>query len=287
MKISNSALASELEIRFQVGDNFSRTFVFWQDVAKTIPLDITAKTFSIKVLTGGRSVILDFDDYVIHDTQKLTFSKDYTDMNINGGVYYTWEMKEIGDTVFSIMYGPFFGIVDGGGSCASNVDVVINNCTATIDVIATVPSSGGSSGITKQTFSQTSLILDDNGNYYLPLTDTPISLISNGVSVPGFTYDKSFSPARLYGFSGNYTQSIEVVTYSSSATGITEQDFNQTSLNIDDNGNWYLELLTGTAILVISNDASLPGFTYDNNFDIPRVYGFSDNYTQDIIITTV
>lgn len=207
-KISNSALAAELSIRFQIGDDFERIFKFWTDADKTIPLDITAKIFSIKVLTGGRSVLLDFDDYVITAPNILTIAKTHSEMNIPSNTY-TWEFKEIDDTVFSIMWGSFFGVVDGGGECLSNVDVVVNNCVATIDVICTIPPSGG--GGIDEPFDQSELIIDGNGNWYLELiTGKPVLVMSNDVSIPGFTYDKSFSPSRLYGFSGNYTQEIIV-----------------------------------------------------------------------------
>lgn len=147
-KISNSALAAELNIRLQAGDDFSRVFKFWTDITKTVPVDITDKEFSIKVLTSGRSIILQFLDYVIAAPNILTISKDFTEMNIPGGIHYLWEMKQIGETVFSVMYGDFFVVIDGSGECSQGIDVVVNNCVVTIDVICTIPASGG--GISPQ-----------------------------------------------------------------------------------------------------------------------------------------
>lgn len=137
-KTSNSAFAAELPIRFQIGDDFKRVFKFWTDADKTIPLDITAKVFSIKVLTGGRSVLLDFDDYVITAPNILTIVKTYSEMNIQSNTF-TWELKEIGETVFSIFWGPFFGVIDGGAPCLNNTQ--ISTCMGTIDVIAVIPPS--------------------------------------------------------------------------------------------------------------------------------------------------
>lgn len=142
IKISNSAFASRLDIRFQVGDNFIRIFKFWSDAEKTIPFDITAKSFSIKALTSGRTVVLDFSDYTITDTNILTISKDFEDMDISDGIYYIWEMKEIGETVFSILYGDFIIAVDEE-DINTDTDIIINNAVATIDIIATIPQSSG------------------------------------------------------------------------------------------------------------------------------------------------
>lgn len=67
--------------------------------------------------------------------------------------------------------------------------------------------------------SQANLVDAGGGNYYLPFTDNsnapiyngqvPVSVTVNGVSFT-FTFDETFTPSRIYGFSNNDTQTIVV-----------------------------------------------------------------------------
>lgn len=73
--------------------------------------------------------------------------------------------------------------------------------------------SGGTSGAINILFTQADLLQDGNGSWYLPLMlpigRVPIYTSSNNISF-NFTYDDTFTPARLYGFGNNDTQSILV-----------------------------------------------------------------------------
>jgi hypothetical protein len=91
-----------------------------------------------------------------------------------------------------------------------------------VRIAGKAPSSGNSGSSTPGggnastlTFNQSNLLEDGtgSGNWYLPLVigvnQNPIFTTSNGVSLSA-TYDKTFSPNRLYGFANNDTQVIKV-----------------------------------------------------------------------------
>ncbi len=71
----------------------------------------------------------------------------------------------------------------------------------------------GSSGTISLSFTQASLLGNDDDGWYLPLTlptnRVPVYLSSNGITLP-VAYDTNFSPARLTGFANNETQTIIV-----------------------------------------------------------------------------
>ncbi len=67
-------------------------------------------------------------------------------------------------------------------------------------------------------YDQSKLLQDTSGSWYLPFLDiagtpitnrVPVLVLSNGDAF-GFTFTKNFTPNRIYGFSGNYAQTIEV-----------------------------------------------------------------------------
>ena len=63
-------------------------------------------------------------------------------------------------------------------------------------------------------FDQSNLIDADppNGNWYLPYagSKTPIELLINDVQTGAVQIDYSFTPARIYGFASNATQTIQL-----------------------------------------------------------------------------
>lgn len=78
--------------------------------------------------------------------------------------------------------------------------------------ISGTPAAGGGGSI-PFTFTDANLLQDGNGSWYLPLVlptgKSPVFTNVNGVSL-ATTYDTTFSPARLYGFANNSTQTIIV-----------------------------------------------------------------------------
>lgn len=70
--------------------------------------------------------------------------------------------------------------------------------------------------------TQADLIEDGvgTGNWYLPYLDNsgnpitngivPVSVLTNGISLPASGYDATFTPQRIYGFTGSYSQVIVI-----------------------------------------------------------------------------
>jgi hypothetical protein len=164
--LSNSAIAAQLNIRAQKGDNFERVFKFWTDSSKTVPIDITDIQFLIQVLSSNQSIILDFTP-VITAPNILTISQTNTAMNIPA-ISYSWYIKEIGTNTLTIISG-YFQLVDGAGNCeSSDLDVVINNCEQTIDVDAII---GGNSIITPE---EISIAAGDANPTFIDISEHPL-----------------------------------------------------------------------------------------------------------------
>lgn len=89
------------------------------------------------------------------------------------------------------------------------------NATGYVQISGIAPGSGSSgSGASVITFNftQSDLVLDGDGAYYLPISignKTILSVYVNGVQISA-TLDTNFTPNRLYGFANNDTQSIIV-----------------------------------------------------------------------------
>ncbi len=63
-------------------------------------------------------------------------------------------------------------------------------------------------------YTQANLVSDGQGGYYLPLTGgnglTVVSVTINNVGQSGYTPDYTVTPAKLYGFANNTTQTIVI-----------------------------------------------------------------------------
>lgn len=75
--------------------------------------------------------------------------------------------------------------------------------------------SGGGQGYQPFPFSDTNLVDDGDGGFYLPLNGIPTTkrpnfVESNEVQVVGLRYDGTYTPARIYGFGNN--DSPQVIT---------------------------------------------------------------------------
>lgn len=108
--------AVKVPITCKRGNTFILDYLrFWQDAAKTVPLDITGYTFKmeVKVKEVG-TVILTFSgsDFTISATNKLEITKDATDMLVDaspiGDPYeYDLVMTDLSSNVTTIIYGDF------------------------------------------------------------------------------------------------------------------------------------------------------------------------------------
>lgn len=110
--VSNSSIAVCHDIICKKGDTFFREFRYWQDVDKTIPVDITSSTFAMDVIENkNRKPVLSFEigsGFTITAPNILTASKTATQMDIPEGNYKYDLQKTLGDgTVITIQKGIF------------------------------------------------------------------------------------------------------------------------------------------------------------------------------------
>jgi hypothetical protein len=109
---SNSSVASIHHIICYKGDSFARIFKFWQDDAKTQPLDITTSTFKVEVRNKvNKRTVLSFTSgagLTIQNVNELVLSKSKTEMQIDAGVYQYDVQRTLATTeVITIIRGDF------------------------------------------------------------------------------------------------------------------------------------------------------------------------------------
>jgi hypothetical protein len=106
---STSNVAEKVNFKVIRGDSFTRDIVFWQDDAKTVPLDVTAFTFELVAKNCDGNTALKFNDdagITRPDTQTLRLSKTAGEMNLPAGGY-EYTFKRTSDVTVTLMYGVF------------------------------------------------------------------------------------------------------------------------------------------------------------------------------------
>lgn len=110
----NLTNAAPVAITCKRGDTFlMQTLRFWQDEARTIPLDITGYGFAMQVKDSDGEVVLTFAgalEFVIANTNELTITKSAEDMKVpaspSGQPYiFDCEMTDTNDVVTTIIKG--------------------------------------------------------------------------------------------------------------------------------------------------------------------------------------
>lgn len=115
---SNSAIAAEHNIICYRGDTFERVFVYWQDAAKTNPLNLSGSTFKINVIEENADFPFPILTFVIGSgltitaPNILTMAKTAVQMEVAPGVYKYDIQKTTGVNVVTIMFGLFTIIKD-------------------------------------------------------------------------------------------------------------------------------------------------------------------------------
>lgn len=109
---SSTSIAAAHDITCKRGDNFLMLFKYWQDDAKTIPLDISAASFKMDVVnTKKQSTVLNFatggSGMTIANTNELTLTKTAVQMQVEAGVYVYDLQKTVSGVVQTIMKGSF------------------------------------------------------------------------------------------------------------------------------------------------------------------------------------
>ena len=109
---SNSSIATTHNIICKRGDTFLRELKFWSDKAKTIPVDITANEFLMKVIGNGCSEpeILLFtmtDGFSITAPNILTLSKSADQMKKQAATYKFDLQQTSAGIVTTIIQGKF------------------------------------------------------------------------------------------------------------------------------------------------------------------------------------
>lgn len=108
----NTAIAAVQNITCKRGDDFVIKFKYWQDAAKTVPLNITGATFKLDVFNVKKqTVVLSFatggGGMTIANTNELTLVKTATEMVVEPGVYTYDLQKTVSGVVLTIMKGLF------------------------------------------------------------------------------------------------------------------------------------------------------------------------------------
>lgn len=109
---SNSSLAQIIHLQGKRGDDFTRTFRFWEDAAKTIPKPLAGKTFILRVKAekNGRPVLtLSLGQgLTIQNTNELKLTITNDEMAIPAKVYvYDIEQTDENSMVFTPVEGDF------------------------------------------------------------------------------------------------------------------------------------------------------------------------------------
>jgi hypothetical protein len=97
----NLANAATVNITCKRGDTFSFGPIrFWSDAAKTIPINITAYTFAMKVKDADDNTILTFtgaSEFVVTSTNILTITKLAASMVVDAnepGIPYSYDLEQ-------------------------------------------------------------------------------------------------------------------------------------------------------------------------------------------------
>jgi hypothetical protein len=112
MTTSNSAVTAIHNIVCRKGDSFLRQFVFWEDEAKTNPLDISSLVFKSEVVRANdksKKLITFIDGNGFSKSgNTLTMSKTATEMlDVDAGLFQYDIQQTNGSTVTTIISGSF------------------------------------------------------------------------------------------------------------------------------------------------------------------------------------